>query len=218
MSRRSSRQHLQRIAFGLLCALGGTALIFQLLDWMNGATPAPKPKRTKANIAFAVQRQPPPKPKLQTPPRRAPEPQRRQPRAPLPNLGSELSGPSFGIPTADAQAFGDAQKSLLGAASALRDVVMTARSVDQPPRPSQRVAPRYPPRARADGVTGHVKLRLLVGADGAVLQVKVVEAAPSGVFEQEATEAIRRWRFKPALYHGQPVKLWVTQTLRFDLG
>ncbi|MCA9671727.1 MAG: energy transducer TonB [Myxococcales bacterium] len=207
-----------RLGFALLSSLVGTALVFQVIDWMNRPPPPAKKTRHRAPVAFKVSKKRPPKVRQRTPPKQPPRRTRAQPRAPIPNLSTGLSGVSFGIPPIAASALGAAQDKLLGADSALRDVVMTARSVDQPPRATQPVSPSYPPRARAQGITGYVKMRLLVGADGAVQQVKVIDAKPRGVFDEAATAAIRQWRFSPARYRGQAVKLWVVQTLRFKLG
>jgi protein TonB len=199
--------------------LGGTALVFQLLDWMNRAAPPPKKRVAKAAVDFTVapkqrkkkiQRRV--RPKRQTPRRVS------RPRAPLPNLATSLSGVNFGIPPISADTFASAQDSLLGADSALNDVVMTASSVDEPPKPAEQVSPHYPPRARAEGVTGHVKLRLLVGQDGRVVEVKVLDSTPEGVFDQSALSAIRQWRYSPARYRGQPVKMWAEMVMRFNLG
>jgi protein TonB len=97
-------------------------------------------------------------------------------------------------------------------------MVMTEESVDVAPRPRERHAPAYPPRARAKGITGVVTLSLLIGADGRVERVKVLNAEPSGVFEQTAISAVEQWYFEPAFYKGERVKVWARQVLRFNLS
>jgi protein TonB len=208
-----------RFFAAVVIGLGGTALVFQLLDWMNRAAPPPARKPGKAAVDFSVA--PAPKKKQlrrRVQQRRRPPRRVSRPRAPLPNLATSLSGVNFGIPPISTDALAGAQDNLLGADSALDDVVMTARSVDVPPRPAEQVPPRYPPRARAEGVTGHVKLRLLVGQDGRVVEARVLDSTPRGIFDASAISAVRQWRYSPARYRGQPVKMWAEMVMRFNLG
>lgn len=207
-----------RVFGALAISLAGTALVFQTLDWMNSTPPAKEAKPKSKQVAFKVARKKKPKVTRRARPKPRPRPQPRRARAPMPQLSTALSGISFDLPTIGGDALAGAQDKLLGGDAALKDVVMTASSVDQPPKPSSPVSPAYPPRARAKGVQGYVKLKLLVGSDGSVLEVQVIDSRPRGVFEGAATAAIRRWQFTPALYRGKPVKLWVTQTMRFKLG
>jgi protein TonB len=209
---------LLRILGATGIALGGTALVFQTLDWMNRAAPPPKKKVAKKTVAFKVKKKRKQKVRRKTPQRQQPRRRTRSARAPIPNLSTNLSGVNFGIPPIGTDALAGAQDKLLGGESALEDVVMTARSVDKKPKPASPVSPSYPPRARAKGIQGFVKFKLLIGTDGGVVEVKVLDSQPKGVFDEAATGAIRQWRFSPALYRGQPVKLWVEQTLRFKLG
>jgi protein TonB len=201
-----------------LCAIGGTTLVFATIDWMNRPLPENRVKVAKRQVLFEVrkERKPPPRKRMrqqQAPPRRT-----KPARAPLPNLATDVGGASFGIPPIATDTLAAAQDQLLGAKSALANVVMTAGAVDQPPRAIAASSPSYPARARAQGVEGYVKIRLLVGADGQVVEAKILDAQPRGVFEQSASSAVRQWRFSPATYKGQPVKLWVVQTVRFKLG
>ncbi|MCB9641434.1 MAG: energy transducer TonB [Myxococcales bacterium] len=135
----------------------------------------------------------------------------------MPQLSAALSGFSFGIPGLAATGLEGASDRLVGQAADASKLVMTEDSVDTPPRAVHRVAAAYPARARARNVTGYVKLRLLIGADGSVLEADVVEAQPTGVFEQAALQAVRQWRFSPAMYKGKAVKLRATQMIQFTL-
>ncbi|MFZ9889244.1 MAG: energy transducer TonB, partial [Myxococcota bacterium] len=82
-------------------------------------------------------------------------------------------------------------------------------------RPLERPSPEIPLRIRKQGLTGRVVLNLLIGSDGRVSQTKTLESQPPGVFDEIATEAVRRWRFSPALYRGEPVPVWGRQTVEF---
>lgn len=160
-----------------------------------------------------------PAPKKKPPPKRKPKPKpkpkpKRSKAPPPPSLGSALAGMSFGLPQFQGDVLGGASDGLLGDRS---DAVMSDDAVDEPPIPVQQVAARYPTRARSKNVQGFVTFSLLVQADGSISDVRVLEADPPGVFEQVALEAIRQWRFQPAMYEGAPVAVRARQTFRFTL-
>ena len=58
-------------------------------------------------------------------------------------------------------------------------------------------APRYPPDALRSGTSGEVQVEFTVAIDGSVSAVRVVRADPPRVFDREALNAVRRWRFEP---------------------
>jgi protein TonB len=58
-------------------------------------------------------------------------------------------------------------------------------------------APRYPPEALRSGTSGEVLVEITVGTDGSVTNARVVRATPARVFDREALNAVRRWRFEP---------------------
>jgi protein TonB len=77
----------------------------------------------------------------------------------------------------------------------------SVRAADAPPVPkpvrTRYVAPDYPKAALAEGLSGKVRLRLTVNAEGKVAQAVVLQATPPGVFDAAAIAAVRKWRFKP---------------------
>lgn len=76
--------------------------------------------------------------------------------------------------------------------------------------------PRYTQAARASGIQGTVTLRVLVGEGGDVRAIRVVRGLPDGLTEQ-AIEAARQTKFKPATKDGQAVAYWVVLQLEFTL-
>ncbi|HSL18134.1 MAG TPA: TonB family protein, partial [Methylomirabilota bacterium] len=79
-----------------------------------------------------------------------------------------------------------------------------------PPVLLHKVDPEYPPIARRAGLAGEVVARLLVGTDGRVEDVEIVEVSQPGVgFERATEEAVRQWRYRPATKHGVKVRVWV---------
>ncbi|RZA25302.1 MAG: energy transducer TonB, partial [Lysobacteraceae bacterium] len=58
-------------------------------------------------------------------------------------------------------------------------------------------APKYPPEALRAGTSGEVLVEITIGTDGSVTNARVVRASPPRVFDREALNAVRRWRFEP---------------------
>jgi periplasmic protein TonB len=84
------------------------------------------------------------------------------------------------------------------------------------PRVVFRPEPDYPstaPRSRDEKVVG---LSLVVGVDGQPRNIKV-ESSPRKDFAKSAVEAVRKWRFEPALKDGQPVETPINVEVRFRL-
>jgi TonB family protein len=78
--------------------------------------------------------------------------------------------------------------------------------------------PVYPPRARAYGIQGVVKLLGVIGANGTVLAVvpdPTSTADPELV--QAAIDAVKQWRYKPHLLNQQPIDIATTITVNFAL-
>ena len=78
--------------------------------------------------------------------------------------------------------------------------------------------PEYPDAARRKGTEGWVRLEFTVSERGRVRDIVVVAAEPRGVFDDAASSALARWRFRPPVAaDGQPVALRTTVQLRFEL-
>jgi len=91
-----------------------------------------------------------------------------------------------------------------------------ASAVDEKPVRLRAPTPQYTEAARANKTQGSVTLRVLVGADGDVKQVKVVRGLPDGLTEQ-AIEAARQATFKPAVKDGKSVPYWVLLQMEFNI-
>lgn len=74
------------------------------------------------------------------------------------------------------------------------------------------VSPKYPLTAYQNKLTGQVELAFTVAKDGSVKNIKVVNAQPSGVFDQAAIRAIQQWTFEPVSH-----EVKAQQTLQFKL-
>ena len=58
------------------------------------------------------------------------------------------------------------------------------------------VEPVYPELASEQKLEGYVQLQFDVTLAGQVQNINVIKAEPLGVFDQSATEALSRWRYK----------------------
>ncbi|MBK5260825.1 MAG: TonB family protein, partial [Thermoanaerobaculia bacterium] len=72
------------------------------------------------------------------------------------------------------------------------------------PEEIDRVVPRYPQMARRMGTSGSVVIRGIVRRDGRIDDVEVIKDLPNGLGDA-AREAVRKWRFRPATYRGEPI-------------
>ncbi len=89
--------------------------------------------------------------------------------------------------------------------------------VDKRPSLVRRIDPVYPFKARRRNIEGQVMLEFLVNPDGRVEEITVVSAAPQGVFEESAKDAVRKWRFSPGEIRGQAVTTRIRVPIRFRL-
>jgi protein TonB len=64
-------------------------------------------------------------------------------------------------------------------------------------RPLSTPSPKFPTEALRANQSGEVQVEFTVGTDGSVTDVRVVKATPTRVFDREAVNAVRRWRFQP---------------------
>jgi TonB family protein len=98
---------------------------------------------------------------------------------------------------------------------------LTTAAVSTPPTvPAERITyvpPVYPRTARWLGMAGHVTLAIAVKADGSVTSTpRVVAEIPKGQgFAEAAIEAVRAWRFGPAIEFGSPVASTLTIDVEF---
>jgi protein TonB len=83
------------------------------------------------------------------------------------------------------------------------------------PRKVFDAAPKYPELARAAHQQGIVILEATIDASGRVESTHVLRSIP--LLDEAALEAVRQWRFTPALLNGVPIPIVMTVTVRFTL-
>lgn len=76
--------------------------------------------------------------------------------------------------------------------------------------------PEYSEEARKAKFQGTVILWVVIGPDGRPHDIKVSRSLGMGL-DQKAIEAVRKWRFQPAMKDGQPVAVQVNIEVNFHL-
>lgn len=80
----------------------------------------------------------------------------------------------------------------------------------------RRVEPIYPPKAVAEKIEGIVAMQVVVGKDGKVHSVKVLSGPKA--LEDAAADAVKLWRYEPALVDGKLAESRQYIQLTFKLG
>ena len=63
-----------------------------------------------------------------------------------------------------------------------------------------------------------MRVRVTVATDGGVDRLEVAESSGNRYLDRAAMEAVRRWRFQPAVRDGQPVVADVVVPIVFNPG
>ena len=119
---------------------------------------------------------------------------------PFPSLPGEFKGQYLTLRfrfyyNPDAADLKDANSSPL-APVIVRAAPMTHTSDSNPPK--------YPKKARKSKVEGTVQLEVVVGTDGKIKDLRVLEGDPT--LADASVQAIRKWRFYPAREDGRPIE------------
>jgi protein TonB len=85
-----------------------------------------------------------------------------------------------------------------------------------PPRVLREVKADYTEEARRRGLEGDVVLEIVVQSDGSVGDAKVLQGLGAGLSER-AMQAVRQWRFAPAVRQGVPIAVIVEVAVEFKL-
>lgn len=72
--------------------------------------------------------------------------------------------------------------------------------------PIVRIEPQYPIAAARNGKEGWVQLRFTISESGSVENVTIIKSEPRRVFDREAKRALRKWKYKPKIVDGKPVR------------
>ena len=84
------------------------------------------------------------------------------------------------------------------------------------PVPIFKPEPPYTKEARAAKLQGTVVLWIIVGVDGAVTDAKVIKPFDKGL-DENAVQAVKTWKFTPAVKAGKPVPCRLMVEVSFRL-
>ena len=85
-----------------------------------------------------------------------------------------------------------------------------------PPKVIYAPGPEYSKEARSAGYEGIVVLGMVVETDGRLYGIKVLRSLKYGL-DEKAIEAVKKWRFQPALKDGKPVAMYISVEVNFRL-
>lgn len=87
--------------------------------------------------------------------------------------------------------------------------VMAAKLIHQP-------LPKYPQDAKDAHVMGTVVLSAIIAKDGSVKDVQIISGPP--MLLKSATKAVKKWKYEPTLFNGEPVEVKTTISVNFSLS
>lgn len=192
----------------VLIASGITLLLFWMMSQLIAQSDVQIVEPTEYIAIDAVMQEPeemeiientlPPKPEVLEPPKNLPD--NLEPDA----SDSDLTGIGGAFKIAGPQISTDAKTSLNVTGGEARPIV--------------RIAPQYPIAAAREGIEGWVILSFSINETGGIEDVEVLEAEPKRVFNREAMRALRKWKYRPKIVEGKPVKQHnITVQLDFKL-
>jgi len=127
---------------------------------------------------------------------------------------SEQSGDA--LPTIDASSATVGADPLAVIGSANRNEPAAPLPVGGDVKPAQllkSVPPLYPPMARSQHISGNVQVDALIDASGNVAAVKLISGPP--LLRSAALDAVKQWKYSPALLDGHPTAMHLVVTVQF---
>jgi len=92
--------------------------------------------------------------------------------------------------------------------------VSTLSAARENPVPVRTVAPDYPREMKANRVSGLVMVKCTIDEQGNVAGTDIVKSS-NEQFDRFATDALKKWKFKPAREDGTPISVQVTIPIKF---
>ncbi|MGX9459727.1 TonB family protein [Shewanella sp. A14] len=129
------------------------------------------------------------------------------PNAPEISMDVAVTGLSLNIPISSQQ-------------TDLNSTLSSPTSIGQSQQimPLHRVEPRYPTRALKRKIEGYVTLTFVIDEKGNPQNIEVLDANPNQIFDREAIQALKRWKYQPKMINGEPVsQLGQSVRLEFKL-
>ena len=87
----------------------------------------------------------------------------------------------------------------------------------KPPRAVRAPQPTYPAGAREFQVSGTMVVLAIIDSKGRVREPRVLESLPAPTLTLAALEALREWRFEPAVLDGEPTAVWYHLSVNYRI-
>lgn len=216
--------------FGLVLLLHGAAIAGVVM--IKGPTWVVAPERPTITYQVPPERipEPPPPPEPQLRPE-LPQVQQRVPLdAPVRQVPTPVPGPTSQPSTPPVTWSPTLGTAPVGSSTTTTvPVIPTPMPRAEPPRTPIRVAaqfdsryagamqPPYPAAEQRAEREGSVRVRVTIGADGRVRAVQRLSATSDAFWRVTESQALSRWRFRPATEDGRPVESSKDLTVHFRL-
>tara|TARA_R110000824_G_scaffold195974_3_gene378931 strand:+ start:1334 stop:1996 length:663 start_codon:yes stop_codon:yes gene_type:complete len=86
------------------------------------------------------------------------------------------------------------------------------------PRYAEHFQPSYPVGQLRREREGEVSVRVLVGTDGRVKDIQLIESPHEDFWTATRKQALGKWRFTAATKDGKPIESWMTLKVRFEIN
>jgi protein TonB len=199
----------------MVLVLGGLAalMVFLALPFLQLLDAMGKKQLMVRSVDVA---QPPPPPPLmeEPPPEEPPEPEEK-PEMQESSEPLSLDQMALALNPGGGGAGDFAMKTLGAGASSAADKLFSMSDLDQKPRPTHQPSPQYPPALRKRGIQGTVQIEFVVDTRGVVSKPSVVKSVHPEL-DRAALDAVKQWKFQPAMRGGQPVPIKTRAPITFQ--
>lgn len=86
------------------------------------------------------------------------------------------------------------------------------------PQVIEKAQPKYPIPAMEQKIQGEVIVRSLVDKTGEIAKVEIARSSGNKLLDKAAVMAAEKAKYKPGMQNGQPVPVWVSYAINFDLS
>jgi TonB family protein len=91
-----------------------------------------------------------------------------------------------------------------------------AAAGNKQPVARERAVPAYPYELRRQKISGSVEVEFIIGVEGRIVAAQVIRSTHAG-FNQNALNAVKKWRFEPGEKNGVKVNVRASQRIDFNL-
>lgn len=206
-----------RLPIATIIGVGITATLFGILPFSHMVN---KPTRTLELRKAATldlpppeeEQAPPPIEEAQKPPEAPPEPKLAETPQQIPiSADLDVAAGSGGA----LAGFGEIRA--LTAVESTQQDAFDVTDLEKKPEAISQIPPTYPAELRKAKIEGLVTISFVLTEEGRVEEPRV-ENSSRTEFEKPALDAIRKWRFRPGMKEGKPVRSFIKIPIRFRVA